>query len=106
MPFYASKGGDAGHSALDSRRLFLKMTIESLRPTFPKYTVTVATEADAEFVANSGLGFDDVRKAFGLPKPAMLGFATVHETQRAVSSPRRASREGLSGPAALVWTRS
>lgn len=86
MPYYATKGGDSGHSALESRRLYLRKTIESLRPTFPKYTVCVATKPDHEYVTDpiNDLGFYDVLHFYTLPKPSRLGFATVHTAQQAM----------------------
>ena len=86
MPYYATAGGDSGHSALESRRAYLKLTLESLKPTFPKYTVCVATEPDYAYVTNAtnGLGFYDVLKRFDIPKPSRLGFATLYTAQQAL----------------------
>ncbi|KAH8060186.1 hypothetical protein JL722_5148 [Aureococcus anophagefferens] len=60
MPYYATAGGDSGHSALESRRAYLKLTLESLKPTFPKYT------------------------RFDITKPSRLGFATLYTAQQAL----------------------
>ncbi|EGB09249.1 hypothetical protein AURANDRAFT_63486 [Aureococcus anophagefferens] len=86
MPYYATAGGDSGHSALESRRAYLKLTLESLKPTFPKYTVCVATEPDHAYVtdAANGLGFYDVLKRFDITKPSRLGFATLYTAQQAL----------------------
>ncbi|KAH8098958.1 hypothetical protein JL720_1930 [Aureococcus anophagefferens] len=75
-----------GHSALESRRAYLKLTLESLKPTFPKYTVCVATEPDYAYVTNAtnGLGFYDVLKRFDIPKPSRLGLATLYTAQQAL----------------------
>ena len=86
MPYYATAGGDSGHSALESRRAFLKLTLESLKPTFPKYTVCVATEPDYAYATNAtnGLGFYDVLKRFDITQPQRLGFATLYTAQQAL----------------------
>lgn len=90
MPYYATAGGDSGHSALDSRRAYLKLTLESLRPTFPRYTACVATEADYDYVTTTaGLGFYDVLKRFDITKPSRLGFATLYTAQQALLTNER-----------------
>ncbi|KAH8068251.1 hypothetical protein JL721_6825 [Aureococcus anophagefferens] len=80
MPYYATAGGDSGHSALESRRAYLKLTLESLKPTFPKYTVCVATEPDHAYVtdAANGLGFYDQALQHD---PRWAGFKFVFYTE-------------------------
>ena len=94
MPYYATKGGDSGHSALESRRIYLRKTVESLKPTFPHYTVCVATKPDYEYVTDPSneLGFYDVLHYYTLPKPSRLGFATVHTAQQAMLNNPKWSR--------------
>ena len=94
MPYYATKGGDSGHSALESRRIYLRKTVESLKPTFPHYTVCVATKPDYEYVTDPAneLGFYDVLHYYTLPKPSRLGFATVHTAQQAMLNNPKWSR--------------
>jgi len=94
MPYYATKGGDSGHSALESRRIYLRKTVESLKPTFPHYTVCVATKPDYEYVTDPSneLGFYDVLHYYTLPKPSRLGFATVHTAQQAMLTNPKWSR--------------
>lgn len=90
MPYYATAGGDSGHSALESRRAFLRLTVESLRRTFPRYTACVATEPDYEYVSNTpGLDFFDVLKRFDISKPSRLGFATLFTAQKALATDPR-----------------
>ena len=98
--YYATAGGDSGHSALESRRAYLRKTVESLKPTFPKYTVCVATKPDYEYVTTEpGLDFYDVKSYFDLPKPSRLGFATIHTAQQALlHDPKWASFEYVAAP--------
>lgn len=88
MPFYATAGGDSGHSALESRRIFLNMTHQSLAPHFGKIVVCVATDFDESYLARSGLHFFDVLRAHVF-KPSRLGFATVHLAQQRLLSDQR-----------------
>merc|ERR1712196_460045 len=87
-------GGDSGHSALASRRIYLRKTVESLKPTFPHYTVCVATKPDYDYVTDekNELGFYDVLHYYTLPKPSRLGFATVHTAQQAMLNNPKWSR--------------
>jgi len=86
MPFFATAGGhrDSGHSAFRSRRAFLRLTVESLRSTFPRYAVCVANQGDRDFATTSGLGFYDVLTYYNLTRPSRLGFATIFTAQRAL----------------------
>ncbi|KAJ1461464.1 hypothetical protein M885DRAFT_581774 [Pelagophyceae sp. CCMP2097] len=82
MPFYATSGGDAGHSALESRRTFLRLTVDSIRQSFPNIVVCVATQPDLNYVSNvTAIPFFDVLHAT-LEKPSRLGFAVLHLAQQ------------------------
>ena len=87
MPFYATPGGDAGHSALYTRRVYLKMTIESLTPFFQKIAVAVASDFDYDFVKKSEPDLFDVLHHNGSKtfRPSRLGFATVFLAQTALT---------------------
>ena len=61
MPFYAASCGDACHSAVESRGLFLRKTVEGLQPTFPRYVACVTTRQDYDY-ATAGV-FLDARRA-------------------------------------------
>ncbi|KAJ8610699.1 hypothetical protein CTAYLR_005656 [Chrysophaeum taylorii] len=89
MPFYATIGGDSGHSALESRRVYLNMTRESLAPFFGRIVVCVATDSDRAYVSNaSGLDFFDVLQ-YPVFRPSRLGLATVRlAQQKLLSDPR------------------
>lgn len=86
MPFYATPGGDAGHSSLYTRRAYLKITIESLRPVFDKVVVAVATKFDHDFVTSTynATLFDVLKYKTDIFRPSRLGFATVYLTQQAL----------------------
>mmetsp|Transcript_10965 Transcript_10965/g.36299 ORF Transcript_10965/g.36299 Transcript_10965/m.36299 type:complete len:324 (+) Transcript_10965:96-1067(+) len=85
MPFYATPGGDAGHSSLFTRRSYLRITVESLRPVFPRILVCVASDFDFDYVKSE---FNDTSKISEVMKykaqlfrPSRLGFATIYLSQ-------------------------
>jgi len=90
MPFYATPGGDAGHSSLFTRRAYLKLTIDSLRPFFGgNVVVCVASEFDFEYLTSADFNrtvgpLFEVLKYHKQFRPSRLGFATVFLTQRAI----------------------
>ncbi|KAH8095106.1 hypothetical protein JL720_2382 [Aureococcus anophagefferens] len=87
MPYYATAGGDSGHSALESRRAYLKLTLESLKPTFPKYTVCVATEPDPPTDAATASASTRLKR-FDITKPSRLGRHAYTAQQALQHDPR------------------
>ena len=87
MPFYGA-GVATGHSTLELRELYLRLTLLSCARLFPNAAVAVATEADAARAAAAAesvarvVDVEILRLDAAIAAPEQLGIATVAEIQR------------------------
>ncbi|KAH8071846.1 hypothetical protein JL720_11348 [Aureococcus anophagefferens] len=87
MPFYGAAVA-TGHSTLELRELYLRLTLLSCARLFPNAAVAVATEADAARAAAAAesvahvVDVEILRLDAAIAAPEQLGIATVAEIQR------------------------